>query len=173
MDTTKRTQRRRVARGSAVRRTSAKKTNNKPPSYYESIRKKRIYREGLIERMKTAREASGLSTEAVAAAIGIPHRRYLSYERNTEMRPWFWNSFCKITGADLGFLIFEHRPSARLEDDLHLVEVTKKYDGADSESHAMALKVLAETQRALKHGTIADFRVWPSRIGIRSTAKPN
>jgi DNA-binding XRE family transcriptional regulator len=71
--------------------------------------RKRIYREGLIERVKMARKASGLPTQAVAAAIGIAHRRYLSYERNTQMRPWFWQRFCSVTGADIGFLICEHR----------------------------------------------------------------
>ena len=74
---------------------------------------------GFIDRVKIAREQPGMTTQQVAAAMGIPHRRYLTYERNTKIRPWLIGPFCEATGAAIEWLLcnpqLHHNGEARTE----------------------------------------------------------
>jgi transcriptional regulator with XRE-family HTH domain len=71
------------------------------------------FRDGLIERVRLAREQSGKTPRQMADELGISVKRYRGWETRSEIRHWFLGPFADATGVSVRWLLTEHRPAHR------------------------------------------------------------
>ena len=72
------------------------------------------FNKGLINRVKIARQNSGLSQEEMATALGIKQDRWKQYETRTPIPIYMVDQFAIIVREDPLYILLGRRPERRI-----------------------------------------------------------
>lgn len=73
----------------------------------------KAYRDGLADRMRTARLSRGATQEQLGDWLGIGREAYRKHENRGSLPPHLFEPFAAITGLDLLYLLTGRKQAAR------------------------------------------------------------
>lgn len=73
----------------------------------------KAYREGLADRMRSARLSRGATQEQIGDWLGIGREAYRKHESRGSLPPYLFEAFAALTGLDPTYLLTGRKQAAR------------------------------------------------------------